>query len=957
MSNDNDIDGDGLSVTSFVVSGDASTHAAGSSAVIAGVGLLTINGDGSYSFVPLLNYTGSVPVVTYTVSDGALSDTATLSIAVSGVNDAPVADDETFTIAEDTSTGSLDLLVGDVDVDGDGLSLQSINGTVITPGSAQAIAVGNGVVNVSGVGVVTFTPDANYNGAITFDYVVSDGNGGSDIGTVNGTVSGVNDAPVGIADIGTTSEDASLTVAAASGLLSNDNDIDGDGLSVTSFVVSGDASTHAAGSSAVIAGVGLLTINGDGSYSFVPLLNYTGSVPVVTYTVSDGALSDTATLSIAVSGVNDAPVGIADIGTTSEDASLTVAAASGLLSNDNDIDGDGLSVTSFVVSGDASTHAAGSSAVIAGVGLLTINGDGSYSFVPLLNYTGSVPVVTYTVSDGALSDTATLSIAVSGVNDAPVADDETFTIAEDTSTGSLDLLVGDVDVDGDGLSLQSINGTVITPGSAQAIAVGNGVVNVSGVGVVTFTPDANYNGAITFDYVVSDGNGGSDIGTVNGTVSGVNDAPVGIADIGTTSEDASLTVAAASGLLSNDNDIDGDGLSVTSFVVSGDASTHAAGSSAVIAGVGLLTINGDGSYSFVPLLNYTGSVPVVTYTVSDGALSDTATLSIAVSGVNDAPVADDETFTIAEDTSTGSLDLLVGDVDVDGDGLSLQSINGTVITPGSAQAIAVGNGVVNVSGVGVVTFTPDANYNGAITFDYVVSDGNGGSDIGTVNGTVSGVNDAPVGIADIGTTSEDASLTVAAASGLLSNDNDIDGDGLSVTSFVVSGDASTHAAGSSAVIAGVGLLTINGDGSYSFVPLLNYTGSVPVVTYTVSDGALSDTATLSIAVSGVNDAPVADDETFTIAEDTSTGSLDLLVGDVDVDGDGLSLQSINGTVITPGSAQAIAVGNGVVNVSGVGVVTFTPDANYNGAITFDYVVSDGNGGSDIGTVNGNGQWC
>ncbi|MCP3891897.1 MAG: hypothetical protein GY702_23975, partial [Desulfobulbaceae bacterium] len=140
---------------------------------------MTINGDGSYTFVPVTNYNGAVPVATYTLDDGnGGSDTATRTIAVAAVNDAPVADDEAFTTSEDTTSAAIDLLAGDSDIDGDTLSLQSIAGTAITPGVAQTIAVANGSVNVSVAGVVTFTPDGNYNGAISFDYIVSDGNGG-----------------------------------------------------------------------------------------------------------------------------------------------------------------------------------------------------------------------------------------------------------------------------------------------------------------------------------------------------------------------------------------------------------------------------------------------------------------------------------------------------------------------------------------------------------------------------------------------------------------------------------------------------------------------------------------------------------------------------------------------------------------------------------------------------------
>ncbi|MCW6536161.1 cadherin-like domain-containing protein [Sphingomonas lycopersici] len=113
-----------------------------------------------------------------------------------------------------------------------------------------------------------------------------------------------------------TPEDTPLSVAATAGLLANDNDIDGNTLTVTQFTVAGDTTVYAAAATATIANVGTLTINADGSYTFAPAANYNGTVPVVTYTVSDGTASSTATLSLTVTPVNDPPIAANDTGTT-----------------------------------------------------------------------------------------------------------------------------------------------------------------------------------------------------------------------------------------------------------------------------------------------------------------------------------------------------------------------------------------------------------------------------------------------------------------------------------------------------------------------------------------------------------------------------------------------------------------------------------------------------------------
>ena len=925
--------------------------------MIAGVGDLTINGDGSYSFIPVLNYNGPVPVATYTIDDGnGGSDTATLTIAIGGVNDNPVADDDVFTTAEDVTSGSIALLPGDVDVDGDVLSIASINGTVLTPGTAQVIGVVNGSVNVSAGGVVSFSPAANYHGAVSFDYVVSDGNGGSDAGTVTGTVTSVNDNPVGVDDSGSGTEDTTLSVGSGSGLLSNDSDVDGDVLSISGYTIAGMGGSFGAGSTTTIAGVGDLTINGDGSYSFIPVLNYNGPVPVATYTIDDGnGGSDTATLTIAIGGVNDNPVADDDVFTTAEDVTSGSIA---LLPGDVDVDGDVLSIAS--INGTVLTP--GTAQVIGVVnGSVNVSAGGVVSFSPAANYHGAVSF-DYVVSDGnGGSDTGTVTGTVTSVNDNPVGVDDSGSGTEDTtlSVGSgSGLLSNDSDVDGDVLSISGYTiagmGGSFGAGSTTTIA-GVGDLTINGDGSYSFIPVLNYNGPVPVaTYAIDDGNGGSDTATLTIAIGGVNDNPVGVDDSGSGTEDTTLSVGSGSGLLSNDSDVDGDVLSISGYTIAGMGGSFGAGSTTTIAGVGDLTINGDGSYSFIPVLNYNGPVPVATYTIDDGnGGSDTATLTIAIGGVNDNPVADDDVFTTAEDVTSGSIALLPGDVDVDGDVLSIASINGTVLTPGTAQVIGVVNGSVNVSAGGVVSFSPAANYHGAVSFDYVVSDGNGGSDTGTVTGTVTSVNDNPVGVDDSGSGTEDTTLSVGSGSGLLSNDSDVDGDVLSISGYTIAGMGGSFGAGSTTTIAGVGDLTINGDGSYSFIPVLNYNGPVPVATYTIDDGnGGSDTATLTIAIGGVNDNPVADDDVFTTAEDVTSGSIALLPGDVDVDGDVLSIASINGTVLTPGTAQVIGVVNGSVNVSAGGVVSFSPAANYHGAVSFDYVVSDGNGGSDTGTVTG-----
>lgn len=220
---------------------------------------------------------------------------------------------------------------------------------------------------------------------------------------------------------------------------------------------------------------------------------------------------------------NDDPTTAGDPNyTTNEDTALTVSAANGVLANDTDAEGDTL--TAMKVSDPAN-------------GTLMLDSEGSFTYTPNANFSGT-DTFTYKANDGtADSNVATVTLTVNAANDPPVAVDDTATTPEDTAV-VIDVKDGDTDPDGDALTVQSV--TDPPKGMAQIITSG------PDAGKVHYTPDANFNGTDSFQYTISDANGGEDTATVTVTVDPENDPPVADSDSYKGKEDQPLNVPASS---------------------------------------------------------------------------------------------------------------------------------------------------------------------------------------------------------------------------------------------------------------------------------------------------------------------------------------------------------------------------------------------------------------------------
>ncbi len=731
-----------------------------------------------------------------------------------------------------------------------------------------------------------------------FVYTLSDGTA-TTTANITITILGANDNPTAQNDEGVINEGSTLTVENsdnanvsgsydASGEHSGDvinttssshKDSDPDTsntLSITHIKLSGGSnSTVASGSSynssgtAVTGTYGTLTIGADGSYKYVANSNISGLgdgqsvTDTFVYTIKDNAnATTTANIVIKVLGLdsegsgNNNPVATNNTNSVNEDATVSATdgstgATGDVLTNDTDADGDTLTVSA--IQNSSGTSGTLGSGLTGTYGTLTINADGSYSYAADQSAADDLDsgdqvtdVFTYTVSDGnGGQDTATITITITGVNDAPVAVDDTDAVLEDatiTKTGAQDDVLND-DSDADDSASLSVSNISHSNGNTGSVSSGStynssstqivgtyGTLNIGADGSYTYTADQSAADDLdagdvvtdVFTYTLTDGTtSDNQTATLTITVTGINDTPVAQDDVGVIAEDSTLTVtnganANVSGSYDATGEHSGDVIDTSSsshtdsdpddsatLSVSqirkdgGSDSSVSSGSSydssgtSVTGTYGTLTIGADGSYTYVAdqaaadALDLNDSADdVFTYTLTDGTTSTTANITITVKGINDDPVAVNDTDTVSEGatvTKTGSQDdVLADDTDTDEDA----TLTVTAIQPsgGSSSNVSSGStyqssgtsvtgtyGTLTIGADGSYTYTADQAAADALddtetatdTFTYTVTDENGATATATITITVNGSNDAPVARNDTGTVEEDATLTVS----------------------------------------------------------------------------------------------------------------------------------------------------------------------------------------------------
>ena len=911
---------------------------------------------GAFVYTPNSNYNGN-DSFTVTISDGnGGTTTSTVTVGVAAVNDLPVAQDLSLTTDEDVAVNGQ---IVATDIDGDTL------GYAVTTGPANGTVVLN-----AATGAFFYTPNSNYNGNDSFTVTISDGNGGTTTSTVTVGVTPVNDAPV--------SADQTLTVAENSPLNGQitATDVDGDTLS---YAVTGNPTNGT---------ISLNTVTG--AFVYTPNASYNGSDSFVV-TISDGkGGTTTSTVTVGVTPVNDAPVlTITQVNNFVEDAGAAVGDVVATFTT-SDADNDTVTVT---LSDTVNYALVGNTVVLTAAGLALVNSGADLPTFSLTPNDGSVDGAAVSANPSVTAANDAPVLVITQVNDfvedagAAVGDVvATFTTSDadnDTVTVTLSdtvnyALVGNTVVltaaglalvnsgaDLPAFTLTPSDGTVngvavsadpsVTPANDAPVLVITQVNNFvedagAAVGdvVATFTTSDADNDTVavtlsdTVNYALVGNtvvltaaglalvNSGADLpafsltpndGTVNGaavsanpSVTPVNDPPVANDDTASVDENSSVIVL----VRANDTDAEGSVLTVSGV-------TQGANGSVVIDAV-------TGNPIYTPNAGFSGT-DTFTYTVRDsGGATASATVTVTVNAVNDIPQTNDITATGNEDTLiTVSLSGTDSDGVVAGYVIKTLPANGVLYSDSlKTSVVAIGDFVS-----GPVYFMPSANWSGSTNFSYTAQDDVGAEDVtpATVSITVNPVADPAILSTGSGSVKEDTPAQSSAAGTLTISDPD----GTSEERFI----AQTNTAGT------YGNFSINAAGAWVFnidntkldVQKLK-AGEEKTETFAVASADGTPTS-VTITVIGTNDGPVAVNDTASVNQGAvlTLTPAQLLGNDTDLDGDTLSITSVQGA------------SNGTVSLVG-GNVVFTPNPSFYGPTSFTYTISDGHA-SSTATVNVN----
>ena len=810
-------------------------------------------------------------------------------------NLAPQIADQEFSVDENASAGSvIGTLVASDPNTGDTLSFAISAGNTA---GAFALDAASGTLSVANPAALDFETTPGF--ALSVQVSDSGALPRSTSATVNIALNDVNEAPT-VADQAFAIDESAANGTVIGSVVASDPDA-GDS---QTFAITGG---NTGGAFSIDAGTGAITV---ASSAAVALANSPFSLSV---SVTDaGGLSDSAVVTVTVNDLNDAPAFDLDpyAFSVAEDAAPGTAVGS-VAASDPDV---GNLLSYSIVAGNAG----GAFAIDAASGAISVAAALDFETTP--DYS-----LTVRVDDNGtpqLSDTATVNISVSDVNEAPLISNQGFAVDENATNGSA---VGTVLAsDTDSAAPNSQFSFAITAGNSNgafAIDAASGAISVANAAELDREVRADF--ALTVE--VTDGGTPalSASATVTVSLNDLNDnAPV--------ADDAALAIdenlangAVVTTLVASDADATAPNNALSYAITGGSGAT----AFAIDAASGAISV-----VDSAQLDRETAASFDLTVQVTDGgtpALNDSATLTISINDLNDsAPVANDAGFAIAENSANGSL---VGSFTAtDADATAPNNTVSYAISGGSgatAFSIDAASGAISVSDSAQL----DAEASASLLLNLTVTDGGTPalSDTAVVTISLTDVNEAPV-VDDQSFTVDENAANGTAVGSVSASDPDAAAPNNTLAYAITGGTG----VGVFLLDAGTGAISVANSAALDFGTAQSFTLEI-----SVTDGgtpALADTATLTIDLNDLNEAPSVADQSFSINENSANASV---VGTVvATDPDATAPNNTLRYAVTGGSgatAFALDAGSGQISVADSAQLNFevTPSFTLNVSVT------------------------
>ena len=787
-------------------------------------GVVTFNSAPEFENPDDANADNNYELIVTVTDSGGLTDTQNITVTVTDANDAPIITSLTTNSVAENQTSAIDVNTQDQDGDTEGSGLTY----VITGGADQALFSIN-----SNTGVVTFNSapdfenpsDANADNNYELIVTVTDSGGLTDTQNITVTVTDANDAPT-ITSSATNAVPENQTGAIDVNTQDQDGDTEGSGLTYT---LSGGADVALF---SINSNTGVVTFNSAPDSENPGDANADNNYELIVTVTDSGGLTDTQNITVTVTDGNDAPT-ITSSATNAVPENQTTAIDVNTQDQDGDTEGSGLT---YAITGGADQALF---SINSNTGVVTFNSAPDSENPGDANADNNYELIVTVSDSGGLTDTQNITVTVTDGNDAPTITSSATNAVPENQTTAIDVNTQDQEGDTEASGL-----TYALSGGADVALFS---IN-SNTGVVTFNnapdfenpSDANADNNYELIVTVTDSGGLTDTQTITITVTDANDAPT-ITSLATNSVAENQTSAIDVNSQDQEGDTEGSGLT---YVISGGADQALF---SINSNTGVVTFNSAPDFENPSDANADNNYELIVTVTDSGGLTDTQNITVTVTDGNDAPTITSSATNSVPENQTNVIDVNTQDQDGDTEASGL-----TYALSGGADVALFS---IN-SNTGVVTFNnapdfenpSDANADNNYELIVTVTDSGGLTDTQNITVTVTDANDAPI----ITSTTNSVAENQTSAIDVNTQDQDGDTEGSGLT-YALTGGADQALF---SINSNTGVVTFNSAPDFENPGDANADNDYEVQVTVTDSGGLTDTQSITVTVTDVNEAPV-----------------------------------------------------------------------------------------------------